>query len=276
MRNRLLFLLLLVFLFAHVTCGQNLDDLRKEYVGKTVLLRGLYEGDDLKFDADGNVLGAADGGHWATARLEVTKLDLKHHHLIVRGKRKAVAMSKDGTLHDVYQGERKDWDKGVDRLDKAILTIAVSDRARMAASLGKILVVDKSEWKSVAPPYWRDYLDGNNQTPSIKAGEVFRTLADGTKVYKCGGPVRCPKPIDTPDPEYSEAARKARYMATATFEIVVDGNGRLGNIQVKKPAGMGLDENGVASLQKWRFKPAELDGKPVAVLLDVEVGWSLL
>jgi TonB family protein len=145
----------------------------------------------------------------------------------------------------------------------------------MATSLKKVLIVDQSEWKSVAPPYWRDYVDGKAQTPIIKPGEFFRTLPDGTKVFKCGGQLRCPKPTYTPDPEYSEPARKARYMATATFEIVVDGSGRARNIQVKKPAGMGLDENGVASLQKWQFKPAELDGKPVAVLLNVEVRWSL-
>ena len=267
MRNLVVSILLLAFLLSHVAFAQNLDDLRKEYVGKTVLLRGLYEGDDLKFDAEGNVMGAADGGHWTTARLEVARLDLRHNQLIVRGKRKALAMSEDGSLHDVYQGERKDWDKGVDRLDKAILTITVPDRARLAASLKKVLIVNQSEWKSVATPYWHGYLDGNIQTPIIKLGDVYRTLPDGTEVYKCGGPVRCP--------EYSESARKARYMATATFEIVVDVNGRTGNIQIKKPAGMGLDENGVASLQKWQFKPAELDGRPVAVLLNVDIGWRL-
>jgi hypothetical protein len=37
--------------------------------------------------------------------------------------------------------------------------------------------------------------------------------------------------------------------------------------------GLGLDENAVLALERWRFKPGLKDGKPVNVMLRVEVNF---
>jgi len=38
---------------------------------------------------------------------------------------------------------------------------------------------------------------------------------------------------------------------------------------------MGLDENAVKALKKWRFRPGMKDGDPIDVRLNVEVRFSL-
>ena len=43
-----------------------------------------------------------------------------------------------------------------------------------------------------------------------------------------------------------------------------------------KRAGFGLDDCAVSTIAKWKFKPGEKDGKPVAVFATVEVNFRLL
>jgi outer membrane biosynthesis protein TonB len=38
---------------------------------------------------------------------------------------------------------------------------------------------------------------------------------------------------------------------------------------------MGLDEKALEAVQKYRFKPAMKDGKPVAAMIGVEVNFRL-
>ena len=48
------------------------------------------------------------------------------------------------------------------------------------------------------------------------------------------------------------------------------------HIRVVRPLGMGLDEKAVEAVGKWKFKPGQKDGHPVAVMANVEVNFRLL
>lgn len=78
-----------------------------------------------------------------------------------------------------------------------------------------------------------------------------------------------------PDPSYSDEARKTKYQGTIATTIVVDPTGRVRMIRVTRPLGMGLDEQAEATISTWKFDPAEKDGIPVAVQLNVEVSFHL-
>jgi TonB family protein len=97
----------------------------------------------------------------------------------------------------------------------------------------------------------------------------------GGGVYKVGGGIGAPKPIATPDPEYSEEARKAKYQGVVVLWLIVDQNGNPKNIKVQRPLGMGLDQKAIEAVQKWKFQPATKDGTPVAVQINVEVNFRL-
>lgn len=66
-------------------------------------------------------------------------------------------------------------------------------------------------------------------------------------------------------PDYTEQADLAGITATVELEAVFREDGTVGNIEVVKWAGFGLDESAIATVKKLRFKPAEHDGKKLTL-----------
>ncbi len=95
-------------------------------------------------------------------------------------------------------------------------------------------------------------------------------------VFRPGlGGVTQPRAIYDPDPDYSDAARKAKYQGSVLLWLVVGPEGRPHHIRVQRSLGMGLDEKAVAAVSTWRFQPSTLHGQPVAVEVNVEVSFRL-
>src|SRR3954470_16952339 len=64
----------------------------------------------------------------------------------------------------------------------------------------------------------------------------------GGGVFRVGGGVSAPIAIYSPEPEFSEEARKAKYQGTVLVQIVVGSDGRPRDMKIVRPLGMGLDE----------------------------------
>jgi TonB family protein len=84
-----------------------------------------------------------------------------------------------------------------------------------------------------------------------------------------------PRALQTPEPEYSESARKKRIQGTVTLSLIVGTDGRTYKIQVVDPLEPSLDENAIEAVKTWKFAPATKDDKPVAVAMKVEVAYHL-
>jgi TonB family protein len=97
----------------------------------------------------------------------------------------------------------------------------------------------------------------------------------GGGAYRVGGGVSAPKAVYSPDPEYSEEARKAKYQGTVLLWVIVGPDGRTHDIKVSRPLGMGLDEKAMEAVRNWKFEPAQLNGQPVAVQVNIEVNFHL-
>jgi TonB family protein len=98
----------------------------------------------------------------------------------------------------------------------------------------------------------------------------------GGGVYRIGGGVSAPTLIYKVEPEYSEEARKAKYQGTVVLYVVVDEKGLPKELKVVRALGLGLDEKALAAVEKWRFRPGYLNGKPVKVAATIEVNFRLL
>jgi protein TonB len=97
----------------------------------------------------------------------------------------------------------------------------------------------------------------------------------GGGVFRPGRGVTPPRAVYSPDPEFSEEARKAKYQGTCTLMIVVATDGRPTNIRVVNSLGMGLDEKAIETVRTWRFEPGQKDGHAVNVEMAVEVDFHL-
>jgi TonB family protein len=85
---------------------------------------------------------------------------------------------------------------------------------------------------------------------------------DGVGIPAC---IYCPPPL------YDDAARAAKYQGTIELSVVVTPDGRSDSILVLKGAPFLLNKQAIEAVQKWKFKPAEKDGKPVRVRVPIEI-----
>ncbi len=98
----------------------------------------------------------------------------------------------------------------------------------------------------------------------------------GGGVYQIGGRVSPPVALVTPEAEFSDEARRAKYQGVCLISMIVDANGNPQNPRVVRALGMGLDEKALEAVRKYKFKPAMKDGKtPVPVMITVEVNFRL-
>jgi periplasmic protein TonB len=97
----------------------------------------------------------------------------------------------------------------------------------------------------------------------------------GPGIYHVGDGVSRPRAIYTPEPEFSEEARKAKYQGVVVLTIIVGPDGRVYSPKVLRSLGMGLDEKAVEGVKTWKFDAAKKDGHPVAVEMNVEVAFNL-
>ncbi|MFZ0299170.1 MAG: energy transducer TonB [Candidatus Sulfotelmatobacter sp.] len=95
-------------------------------------------------------------------------------------------------------------------------------------------------------------------------------------IYKLGqNGVIPPKPIYSPDPEFSEEARKAGEQGIVTVSLVVSEDGKPRSARVMCSSAPDLNDVAVETINTWRFEPATKAGKPVAVEMAVEVDFKL-
>lgn len=87
--------------------------------------------------------------------------------------------------------------------------------------------------------------------------------------------VTVPQVIFNPEPSFSEEARKAKAQGIVMLLVVVGKDGRPYDIRVGQSLGMGLDEKAIEAVTRWRFRPATLNGQPVATQIAVEVDFHL-
>jgi protein TonB len=97
----------------------------------------------------------------------------------------------------------------------------------------------------------------------------------GGGTFRVGGGVTAPSVIYRIDPQYSEEARKARYQGTVVLEAIVKRDGTVQILRVVRSLGFGLDENAIAALRQWKFRPGMKNGVPVDVALNIEVNFNL-
>jgi TonB family protein len=92
---------------------------------------------------------------------------------------------------------------------------------------------------------------------------------------RVGRDVSPPVATFTPPPEFSDAARRAKFQGNCTITLIVDANGMPQNAHILKPLGKGLDEEALKAVMRYRFRPALRDGTPVPVYLTIAVNFRL-
>jgi beta-N-acetylhexosaminidase len=78
-------------------------------------------------------------------------------------------------------------------------------------------------------------------------------------------------------PAFSREAKQAGIAGTVVLECVVLPDGTVGDVRVIRSVDKtyGLDDQAVKAAKQWRFRPGTKDGKPVPVLVTLEMTFTL-
>jgi TonB family protein len=255
MNLKTVILLLGVFL-AQVSCAHAdsvKDELNHKYKNQLLALRSPLTGRTQKFDSSGQPLNAPAGGQWLFyGGIYVEKLDLSKETLRLEGPQVApTGQKKKGKPVFVPIGKFITVEIHLDQ------PLVSADQAQVV--MDRVFFLGAEALQHTQPEYRRSYNAGS-------VGPVYSISKEGVKY---------PQSVYTPDPEFSEKARRAKYQGTAILNAVVDKEGNVSRIRLVRPLGMGLDENAMEALKTWRFRPGTYNGQPVAVEMNIEVAFNL-
>jgi TonB family protein len=83
-----------------------------------------------------------------------------------------------------------------------------------------------------------------------------------------------PIPIDTPAPVYPDAARSEDVEGTVTVMALITKYGRVSNVKVTEGDPV-LHDAAIAAVKRWTYKPAQDQGRPVPVWVEIPVKFTL-
>ncbi|MGA7292668.1 MAG: energy transducer TonB [Terriglobales bacterium] len=98
------------------------------------------------------------------------------------------------------------------------------------------------------------------------AGSPLGTMIDGPIT---GHEVHVAYPIVYPDPPVDRSELPRDLVGDVVIEVTIDSAGNVVETKIVQAIGHGIDEKIEATLRRWHYQPATLDGTPVASRHDV-------
>lgn len=97
------------------------------------------------------------------------------------------------------------------------------------------------------------------------------------QVYRPGQGVTLPVVVREVKPAYTPEAMQQQIQGSVWMEIVVLADGTVGDITVTRSLDevYGLDQESIKAAKQWTFKPGTKGGKPVPVLVTLELTFTL-
>ncbi len=124
---------------------------------------------------------------------------------------------------------------------------------------------------------------GERSEPTYPGGHGGDDAADdggppceGCKVISATAPgVTPPVAIETVSPGYPELARRTHLEGVVVLEAIIGRDGFVRDVRVLRGVSPLLDPAALEAVRTWRYRPARIEGRAVAVYLNVTVTFSL-
>ncbi len=268
------------------------NHLRDEYLGKIFVLRGFYSENQLRYDSSGALIGAASPGDWTGDGFVLIKqIQGSSRGLEVNARRMLIVEADDKEFQFLQENE-----KGMPWL-KIRVEIDHPSPEQADAALAKVFLTAQDDLADLVSDYWKPCLlaaaSGRDErfhfdqklatVPGVTGSETATaapTASEEKPPFDCSTHSHHrrgvhPTAIYQPSPEYSDEARRAKYQGVVVMKLVVNQEGIPTNIRIIRPLGMGLDEKALECVRKWKFQPAEDEGRPIPMEIAVEVSFHL-
>ncbi len=118
-------------------------------------------------------------------------------------------------------------------------------------------------------------LAGEGLASGLLISNSKQPVAPGSApAVKIGGDVRPAKLISTVSPAYPPMAKSQRLSGDVKIDALIDASGNVTSVTVLSGPTL-LQDSALEAVRHWKYQPAQLDGKPVAMHLTVTVQFHL-
>lgn len=238
--------------------------------GPFVMLRGMYAGGSLKFDEQGNLIGRSDLLPFSLSAVAVRNIRLSDTNVEIKGTRLALLFA---------QGFPADGPETAKLTKMGDVTIRIARDPQhpedLLSALEKIFAAGFDDaLVDDVPIYWRGWLQ-HQLHPELPAFPVAKDVMKIGLRTSQAGIVTPPRLIQAPDPSFSDYARRAKTNGIVVVGLTVDTSGRARDVCIVRALGMGLDEEAIRAVERYRFSPARMNGTPVPVAINIEVNFRI-
>ena len=234
----------------------------ERWIGRALILRGFWAGDELKYDTAGRPVDAGKVTDWTLAGFDLQKVRRRTDgDLELDGVRVAARWNPEQHIFERHLLKTETMRV----IFPAPSTPGVDPALTAMFSVG----IDPALQRSM-PPYWSHYFTPGSAWPAD--GVTGKTvLTVGTKppdgvVY--------PEVAKKGEPGFTADASADHVKGTVRVGMVVNENGVPERVAIRQPLGYGLDEKTVEAVEKYRFKPGMVNGAPAFVEVVVNQGFD--
>lgn len=173
------------------------------------------------------------------------------------------------------------------RVSKSLDAVMGCDDAAVAAAKQWLFTPAKMNDKAVPALValivsFKLHGDGDLNSPAATQGKlqigqiVSEGFGKGATVQNSPG-VRNPELIRSKEPQYTADAMRAKLQGLVELQAVIMPDGTVGEVRITKSldAVTGLDDEAVKAVKQWQFKPGELNGRPVPVIVTLNLTFRL-
>jgi TonB family protein len=255
-----------------LTAQSNQPSLEGSLVGKPLYLRGFWKADTLSFDGMGKLVSPSEMTSFTLSGIDVTRVQLTGAGLVIDGRRVGLELEQQDARARVPLQMTN-----VAGSDEPVhIEIALAPGADYSKAVDAVFADGLGSLVPSLPAFWQVYATHNFLAPGdeqpLHSKKVEREV--DKPVSKGKETIVKPTLLHAVTPDYPQAAQNLGYKGSVIVSVVVEKEGVPSHLQVLRPAGMGLDEQAIAAVQRYTFTPATQKGKPVPVDLNVVVDFG--
>jgi TonB family protein len=202
-------------------------------------------------------------------RAKQTKVEAVYEQMIYRAE-----LSNNGLMGREYQIVLSDA-VGITRIyaqnSRIYILALLSSKAKKAMPEHFFNSFKVNQSLSVPTPSDTDSLASGGQIVGGGGGQDI----NGNKIFTGREVSQKVRVVSKPEPTYTESARKYSVTGTVVLRAVFSGDGQITNIRILRRLPHGLTDQALDAARKIRFLPAQKDGQPVSMTIQLEYNFNL-
>jgi len=256
-------------------------------MSKPLYLRGFWTDDKLQFDADGHPKKTYQTGSFAVSGFDAEKVSLAGNKLKIDGERFGLEFTPEGEAqrYPIPESSKRDAPK-----EQVHIEIEGVKGGEFGRALDAIFANDLAELTPSLPPYWQRFAASHfrpppavvivqhdlvKMKPNVAVQPMGAPRDSESRPMHVGAGVTPPKVVYSVNPDFTTAARHLKMGGMTEVYLWVGADGTPSHLAIVRAVGLGLDEEAIAAVSKYKFAPAMLNGKPVKVDINMDVTFQI-